>query len=329
MSGLGTSWDMLGYSIQENYNKKKQSSFSETDLSEYMKGAYKSVKKAVIMQSDDVERLYNREKKQFFAFISLRNILLDRIKIFVIAVMEARLEKKDIHIKNVKRRLMLRKKARRIERKMDHRKEYKQYAVTPDLSKPYVYYALHKTPESSTMPQAGEFKEQMLSIEILSQLAVELNFQVYVKEHWLQVHRDCDYYKTISELPNVSLVEIETNSIELICNSLAVSTQTGNVIFESLIRQKPVIVFSSGYLFKGAPNIIQMSSFGKLKEEMKLVINKQFAIKENDVFRYLKAMDEEMVFSYIDSLEETSEFYNKEVTAKRIVEYLMKYNNLE
>ncbi|MDD6401204.1 MAG: hypothetical protein PUG10_06305 [Lachnospiraceae bacterium] len=329
MSGLGTSWDKLGYSIQKNYNNKKKCDCTENDLSEYMQTAYQSVKNAVIMQSNDVEKLYHENRKQFLKFVSLGNILLDRIKIYGVAIKEAGLETKDIHLKNVERRLMLRRKARKTEKHMDHLNEYMKYSVAPDFSKPYVYYALHMTPEASTMPQAGEFKEQLLSIEILSKLAVELNFQVYVKEHWVQVHRDCDYYKTIAELPNVSLVDIKTNSIELIQNSIAVSTQTGNVIFESLIKQKPAIVFTSGYLFKGAPNVIQMRSYKELKEEMKQVLNSSFVINENDVLRYLKAMDEEMVFSYIDTLEETSKVYNKENTAKRIVDYLIKYNNMK
>ena len=72
-----------------------------------------------------------------------------------------------------------------------------------------------------------------------------------------------------------------------------------------------------------------MRSYKELKEEMKQVLNNSFVINENDVLRYLKAMDEEMVFSYIDTLEETSKVYNKENTAKRIVDYLIKYNNMK
>lgn len=326
-SGLGTSWEKLGISIKENYLRKIEDNITENDLSEYIYGAYIKTKNSIIMQSGDVDKLYLENRKQFLKYTSIKNIALDFLKYLYASLIYNNEISYEIKKTEYKRRLLSRIKARSIERKMDHLKEYKDVSVAPDYSKKYIYFALQMTPEASTMPQAGEFKNQLLSIEILSSVAEKLGINIYVKEHWVQVNREKGFYKRLSQLPNVSLIDIKTNSIELIKNSVAVSTQTGNVIFESLIKQKPAIVFGEGYLFKGAPNVIEVNDLSTLKEDITRVLNEEFVVEEANVLRYLKAMDEEMVYCYMDSLSETGDKYNKTDTSKKIVDYLLKYND--
>ncbi len=221
------------------------------------------------------------------------------------------------------RRLKLGIKAYKTERKMDHIGDYDRYSTRPDLSAKYIYYPLQLTPEASSMPAAGEFKNQLLAIEILSSLSQKYGYSIYVKEHWVQPHRERGFYKRLNSIPGVVLIDREVNTIELTKNSLAVATLTGTCIIEALVLRKNAIVFGKGHCLKGAPNIVEVSNLQQLDIEVEKIMNGEKLIEKQDVVLYLNALQQGTVFLYTDALEEAGSYYQKQESAKRIIEYMI------
>jgi hypothetical protein len=123
-------------------------------------------------------------------------------------------------------------------------KHYSKLCVKPDLSKPYIYFPLHFQYEATTSSMGGIFRNQLLAIDILSNLGI----QIYVKEHpRMSKNRNLNYYNHIHNTKNVNLISIKANHYSLIDNSLAVSTITGTAGLEALLRLKPCLVF--GYIY--------------------------------------------------------------------------------
>lgn len=321
--GIGRSIETIGDNICQEYNSSQNRVIGFDDLGPYMKGAVSAVRNAVMMQSKERDKLIKDNKRTALDFISLRRIIGG----FVLRRPRYYIRRNNSSLDMIRyqthvRSFSLKLKARRKERKMDHLSDYKKYAVKPNFNDKYIYFALQVSPEASTMPQAGEFKNQLLSLEILSEAAAKLGVKVYVKEHWSQYHRESGYYKNIAQLPNTFLVDFNSNSIELTEHAICISTQTGNVIFESLIKKKPALVFSKGYTFKGAPNVKEITSAKQAESVIKDILDKGLNITDNDVYAYLKAMENNMIYCYVDSLSETSDYYDKNVTAKQIVDFL-------
>ena len=119
-------------------------------------------------------------------------------------------------------------KAKKHEKHMDHLDDYRKLAEMPDFGEKYIYFPLQMTPEASTMPLAGEFKNQLLSIELLASAAEKFGLTVYVKEHWVQHNREAGFYKYLYNIKNVKLISLDANSLELTENSEIVASQTGN-----------------------------------------------------------------------------------------------------
>lgn len=202
---------------------------------------------------------------------------------------------------------------------MDNAKEYKRYALQPDFKRPYIYFALQVTPEENTMPRAGEYKNQRLSVETLAKGAGEVGVQVYVKEHWTQYHREKGFYRALSEIPNVFLIDLEINSGELIENAMAVSTQTGTCMLEGMLHKKNVLYFGDGAVYKGIPGSFRIDSTEQLSSILKKIESGEVDFSQEDAVLYLKALQSVCIEGYIDSLEECPKSYDKLFSAKRIV----------
>lgn len=108
--------------------------------------------------------------------------------------------------------------------------------------RPYLFFPLHVSPESSTMVLSPHHTQQLSIIEGLSKSA-PLSMNIVVKEHpMMSGHRRLSFYKNILDLPNVTLVETNANTQRLIKNATIVATITGTAGWEALVRQKPLIV---------------------------------------------------------------------------------------
>ena len=118
----------------------------------------------------------------------------------------------------------------------------------------YVYFAMHYQPERTTCPDGYRFNNQYLALSLIAH-GLPDGWTLYVKEHPSQFNfhgmgelsRWADYYKDIAELPNVRFAKLGTPSIELIDGAKAVSTITGAVGWEALVRGKPTMYFGTAW----------------------------------------------------------------------------------
>lgn len=131
---------------------------------------------------------------------------------------------------------------------------YGELSVEPDLTKPYVYLALHFQPERTTCPCGGMFSDQRLVVSLLANTLPE-GWVLYVKEHPSQfvktrygyLARSPSFYLDIASHKNVQLIKQGTPQFDLIDCSQAVATITGTSGWEALVRGKPAFVFGEAW----------------------------------------------------------------------------------
>jgi hypothetical protein len=108
----------------------------------------------------------------------------------------------------------------------------------------YFLWALHARPEGSVQALSKGQDE----IEILKSVAAKLPSGVflYVKENTLMLgRRNIGFYRRLSRIKNVRIVDISENTYRLIQNSQGVLGLTGTVLLEAAILKKPAFTFGS------------------------------------------------------------------------------------
>jgi len=171
---------------------------------------------------------------------------------------------------------------------------YESLTVSPNYNDKYVIVFLHYQPEDTTCPCGDIFVNQNLCIEVLLKHLPEDCF-VYVKEHPHQFlhHRQgssCrtkEFYSDLIKNKRVKLIPTNINSFELIDHSLAITTITGTVGWESVVRQKPVILFGISWLenYKGVLRIKDEKSAAKIWDFIK-----DYRYDEHSLHAYLSAV---------------------------------------
>ena len=318
---FGYSIESIGCFVEKKYRELGDAQIVNKDLHPFMKKAIESVDNNHVMgatKTNEIKKFMNYRKRMYS---SVKTILESYFHIFKIKLgIEKRKYKKD-SIESYRRRINLGLRIRKISKKIISIDEYDKIADSPRNGEVYIYFPLQVTPECSTMPLAGEFKNQLLSIEMLAEVAKEYNIFIYVKEHWSQMCRDKSFYEKLTNIPGVRLIKSSINSLQLIDNSFCVASQTGNCLFEAMIKNKFAIALGSGNPLKGAPNIITVKTKKDALEAIARISN-HGEILHGEVMKYCYAMQNTMAFMYLDSVSEASQYYDKKVTAKKIVHYL-------
>ncbi len=316
---LGNTLENTGESIATRYEQIKD---SDIELSEFMQGIYANAKGNIVMSLKDPKAMNTEVRKMFLAKNSLKIIKKDVFRILKIKLNILKMNNKQRSLDYYRRLCDIRIKSRIYEKKMDHIDDYEKLSKKIDPKEKYIYMPLHMQPEASTLPMAGVFEDQMIMLSMLSFFANKYGFKIYVKEHYVQVNREPGFYKRISDLANVDLITLEENSLNLIRKSMAVASITGNCLLEALINKKYALAFGDGHCFKGAPNILQVKSNAELEESLNIILTRKPSFEDADIKRYLRAIQDEMVYSYIDGLKEVYSDYDKNKTAKKIVDYI-------
>lgn len=131
------------------------------------------------------------------------------------------------------------------------RKYYESLTVPPKYAEDkYVIYFMHYQPEATTCPGGDIFVDQNLCIETLL-CNIPDDYIVYVKEHphqFIKHHightsRMKDLYDDLHRNNRVKLISTSESTFDLIKNAKAVSTITGTVGWEAIVRHRPVIAF--------------------------------------------------------------------------------------
>ncbi|MFA6551126.1 MAG: hypothetical protein WCV41_01185 [Patescibacteria group bacterium] len=184
-------------------------------------------------------------------------------------------------------------------------KEYRRFCnLRPDFSQKFIYVPLHYQPECNTSPLGGAFVNQILMIKILA-AALPPGWLIYVKEHpvqWLAFGlnytdgRYPGYYRQISQIKNVQLIPIKTDSFFLIKQAQAVATVTGTAGWEAILRRKPVLIFGYPW-YKDCPGVFRIND----AESCRLAIEKiteGYKPNEQSVINYFKCLELVSIHGY-------------------------------
>ena len=109
----------------------------------------------------------------------------------------------------------------------------------------FVYYSLSVEPERTLSISAPFYMNQLEVIRNIAR-SIPVDFKLYVKEHYGMKYRHwrpLSYYKTIMDLPNVTLIHPSLSNEELIKNCSIVFTVTGTAGLEAAYYGKPSVVF--------------------------------------------------------------------------------------
>ena len=147
---------------------------------------------------------------------------------------------------------------------------YKSLSVQPNFENKYIVFFLHFQPERTSMPEGLDFSNQWFIIKMISQTLPD-DWELLVKEHPSTYtnridfkYRGTTFYSDIDKLQNVKLVPLHINTFDLIDNSQGVVTITGTVGVQSLIRNKPVLVFGLAS-YRGLNNVYTIKTIADLR----------------------------------------------------------------
>lgn len=136
---------------------------------------------------------------------------------------------------------------------------YKMHNQYQELSSPrvkfrgkkYVSFFLQYQPEQTTLPDGGLFVNQLFAIQMLYSALSPLGVSLVVREHPATFEsifdskwRSSGLYRTIKNIgPGIYLDDINQDPFSLVEDSVAVSSVTGTVLLEGMLKGKPAIAF--------------------------------------------------------------------------------------
>ncbi len=129
--------------------------------------------------------------------------------------------------------------------KRDYKKRLNKITVNDlDLTRKYVYFGLHFQPEVTIFPLGGDYSDQLLAIERISEMLPD-DVVICVKENPKQsyVMREKLWFDRLSRIDKVQLVPYGTNTYDLINNSIFSATIEGTIGWEAIRLCKPVLIF--------------------------------------------------------------------------------------
>ena len=178
-------------------------------------------------------------------------------------------------------------------RKLRVLRGYDDLYAAPEQGEPFALYPLHLDPEIATLLLGPHHTDQ---IHVIKQMARSLpvGHKLYVKEHPSMVgYRTRRYYKEITKIPNVKLINPNVSGIELVKTAQLVFTISGTVGWEAVLTGKPVITFGDvGY------NILSFIRHSDSYEKLPYLVKEQleqFTYDEQELLHFLNALLEDSV----------------------------------
>ncbi|HTU65150.1 MAG TPA: hypothetical protein VMF52_04330 [Steroidobacteraceae bacterium] len=181
-------------------------------------------------------------------------------------------------------------------------RSYEKVAVSTLPDGPFVIFFMHYQPERSSLPEGLFYTQQWLALRLIAGL-LPPGWKLLVREHpsmWLLpldiTVRPADYYEQIAALPNTQVSSMDLDTFELIDRSAVVSTLTGSVGFQALLRQKPAIVFGLP-AYKDHPACITVRDSGELARAFDAVRDPAFAARfsPESLERYLRWVEQHSI----------------------------------
>jgi hypothetical protein len=207
-------------------------------------------------------------------------------------------------------------------------KLYASIATKPVPGEKYILCALHYQPEETTSPSGDIFVNQTLCIETILRNTPE-EIYVYVKEHSSQfdmlgqTSRIKEHYLDLIKNPRVRLIPVDYDTFELVDGSLAVSTVTGTIGWESVMRRKPVIMFGMSW-YERIPGVIRITDSASAERMYDFILNYEF--DEQKILAYLMAFKDNAFKCYqYDGMKERMNISEEECVdniANAIIQYI-------
>ena len=180
------------------------------------------------------------------------------------------------------------------------RKKYREsfmnrnFVHNPDLTTPYVYFAMSVILERGILIGAPYWTNQNELIRhIVKSLPVE--YRLLVKEHPIQLSREwrpISEYKELMNIPNVTMIHHSVSEKELIKNSSLVFSIAGSSAFEATFFGKPSIVFAD-LIYSYLPSVSKVEVIEDLPKIIKKSLDTQ--VQSNDLGKFLKILSENLI----------------------------------
>ena len=137
------------------------------------------------------------------------------------------------------------------------KKCYRRTAATELPQGKFVYFALHYQPELTTASWGGKFVDQVLALEHLRAMLPD-DWSIVAKEHPQQRFnwRSPFFFERLTMIPNLSYLEKNVDTFDLIDKAEFVATITGTVGIEALSYGKPVLIFGDA-VYKNFPGVVR------------------------------------------------------------------------
>ena len=302
---VGTSIEKLGANVKMVYEKGNGKPF---DMDKRLYSSYLSVKEndgrvtSQYYYAPDDHKKHREDYQKWLYEVFLKKMYYLRSssrKRIIKDIVKLRFDKLKMDVEDyldneyvIKKYSLIGKRNRKLE-------YYESRTVSPDFNDKYIFYALHMTPEASTLPYSGVFANQILAVRILAQAAEKCGLKVYVKEHYMQISRNRIFYEELERLPNVFLISSDENTLALIDNAVAVSSLTGTCMIEGIVRGKPALGFVDFYL-RNAPGFFKVSSVEDTVLAIRDIIEGNYSISESDSYYFYSVLGKTLVRSYLD-----------------------------
>ena len=139
-------------------------------------------------------------------------------------------------------------------KKIELLKIYSLLSKKPDIKEKYIFFPLWFQPSSTLYPFAGRMVDYEIAIKVLSKNCPK-SLKIFVRENpdiynlasrsWFKGHftRREKFYREISNLKNVELVNYEIDDSTLVENSLALATLCDKFNLVALIKKKTKYLF--------------------------------------------------------------------------------------
>ncbi len=138
---------------------------------------------------------------------------------------------------------------------------------------PFIYFPLHKEPETDMLARCPEYTNQLTAIASLARVA-PAGVRIIVKEHIpAYPYRTRQFYYGLRDFKNVMLIDSWESSIDLIKKSKVIATITGGAGLEGAVLGKPVIQFNKNAIYRFLPHVMTVQTETDIAEFLHRVLN--------------------------------------------------------
>ena len=203
----------------------------------------------------------------------------------------------------------------------EHLAEFEKNKI--NFEEKFVYFPLPMQPEMTTSAIGGEFRDQLLALERLSNILPE-GIKIYVKENPKQgsYARGPLFFHRISRIKSICFIPSYADTNLLTEKAIFIATVTGTVGWEALCRGKNILVFGHAW-YKDFPGVIKYNNSLTYEE-----IIKKSSTEKSLLFKFQKLMaishDGVIDRAYTNLVKNYDVEENINKTAKSISELILK-----